>query len=330
MPGFICTFLFSILLLPINFCCAFWLFREALNLTGMTFQSFLKRNSHTVLPGRPGVRQRFLLRFFSEHSSDPKTSGRLLWAFGICTLPGLGALLLAEYTALHPDQLKYALAGDLILLTLNIGIALAGRAYRRKHPLDEQMAERLEAQRAKEKEEGKKTLAKSLLVYGIVGAFFLAVLSFFFLGIASIGTQRKTAQPEQISLQDVNTVLVNKGYETANIPTTYWFYDESKLVNVCAGVKGENKFEFYEYTDGETVDGVYDRILASISQDMEPAERESHETTLPGGCKMFTAILNGIYQLVLYQNDTVVYAHSPDSFDEINDILMELGYLQNG
>ena len=51
---------------------------------------------------------------------------------------------------------------------------------------------------------------------------------------------------------DVNTNLNERRFETANIPTTYWSYAENNLENVCAGVKGDTKFEFYEYTDGET------------------------------------------------------------------------------
>ena len=37
--------LFSILLVPVNFLCAFWLFREALQLTGMTYQEYFKKTS---------------------------------------------------------------------------------------------------------------------------------------------------------------------------------------------------------------------------------------------------------------------------------------------
>ena len=66
----------------------------------MTFREFLSFSSHTVLPsGRAGVRrrQRFLVRFFREKSREPEKSIRLLWAFGYCTLPGLAALILAQY-----------------------------------------------------------------------------------------------------------------------------------------------------------------------------------------------------------------------------------------
>ena len=91
----------------------------------------------------------------------------------------------------------------------------------------------------------------------------------------------------------------------------------------------KRQFEYYEYSDGETTDLVYNQISYNISQDMEPSERKNHETELPDGNKMFTAVVDGVYHLVMYQEDTVIYAYSPDSLDEINDILMQIGYLKS-
>ena len=73
MNQLIVQIIFSIALLPANLCCAFWLFREALSLTGMTFQQFLGYSSDTVFPsGRAGLRRRrrFLTRFSGE---EPRT-----------------------------------------------------------------------------------------------------------------------------------------------------------------------------------------------------------------------------------------------------------------
>lgn len=44
---------------------------------------------------------------------------------------------------------------------------------------------------------------------------------------------------------------------------------------------------------------------------------------------MFTAVIDRIYYLVVYQNDTVIYAYSQDDLSEINEILTEIGYLRN-
>lgn len=330
--------IFSIVLLPANFCCSFWIFREVLNLAGITFREFLNTPHVPFGSGRFGLkrRQRFIYRFFNERSSEPEKSRKLLNLYGVSTLPGLAALILAGYGAMsnHLDKVKIVFIGNLILMLINIGLVFAGRIYRRNHPLDEKTTEILEAKRIKEKEKGGESRKKNIIVYAVVGAFFMAVLIGFNLGIAgvlsniqSISGGKEVADTKSISFDDVNTVLLEKGFETANVPTTYWFYDENKLVNVTAGIKGNIKFEFYEYTDGETTDGVYNSISYNISQGMEFSGRTEHETDLAGGGKMFTVTQNRVYSLVLYKNNTVIYAHSPKTSNKIHEVLTQIGYL---
>mgnify|MGYP000328714513 len=43
---------------------------------------------------------------------------------------------------------------------------------------------------------------------------------------------------------------------------------------------------------------------------------------------MFTIVADGVYYLVLFRGDTLIYACSPDSLTEINEILAETGYLR--
>lgn len=340
----ILNIVFSIILLPVNICCAFWIFREAMNLTGMTFKEFLRFTSDVNLPGASArglrKRQRFLVAFFREKSSDPKKSIRLLWTFGICTLPGLAALTLAVFCARNPEHLKYAFIGNLILVLINIGLLLWEKIYKSKHPLDAPTAERLEKKRSEEREKGRKHRTKNIIVYSLVGAFFLGIILFFMLMISRTsmsaigtngfyGTIGGENYSDSITRDEMTVVLSERGYETADVPVTYWDIDEEKLMYVCAGVKGKNKFEFYEYSDDETTDLVYNQISYRISPDMEPSEREKHETVLPHDNKMFTVIIDGIYHLVMYQGNTVIYAYSPDSLDEINDMLMQIGYLKS-
>lgn len=331
------SIIFSIILLPVNLRCAFWLFREAMNLTGMTFKEFLETTSSERLSPNTGrhsfrKRQRFFINFFKEHSLDPQKSIRLLWTFGICTLPGLAALSLAVYAAMHIDGLKYAFIGDLILVAINIALVVWGKIYRNNNPLDDVTAEKLNAKRMKEKEDGRKHRVKSIIVYSLVGAFFLGILLFFMMGISGISQSQQYQQPQQTAISihaDLITLLNEKGYETANIPTTYWEIDEDKLLHVAAGVKGDSKFEFYGYSDDETVDLVYNQIVYLTAPELENSERESHETYLPDGNKMFTIVIDGVYYLVMYRNDTVIYAYSPDSLNEINEILIGIGYLKD-
>lgn len=329
------SIVFSIILVPVNIGCAFWLFQEALNLTGMTFKEFLETTSHvspSVGRHRFSKRQRFFIKFFKEHSTEPQRSIRLLWAFGICTLPSLAALNLAEYAAMHVDKLKYAFIGNLILVVINIALVIWSKIYRNNHPLDIAIAEKLNAKRIREKESGRKNPIKSIVVYVVVGTFFLGILFFFMTGISGISQSQQHLQSQQTAIlnhSELIAILNEKGYETANIPTTYWEIDESKLLNVAAGVKGDSKFEFYEYSDDETVDMVYNQIVYLTAPELENVERENYETNLPDGNRIFTISIDGVYYLVMYRNNTVIYAYSPDSLNEIKEILTGIGYLKN-
>lgn len=321
---------FSIMLLPTNVCCAFWLFREALNLTGMTFGTFVKKVQPQMLHinnrrHRTRRVQRILAGFFYENSSNPQKSIRLSRMFGFCTLPGLVALTLAIYSAMSLTNIKYAFIGNIILAVVNIAILICGIIYRRKNPIDEMLVEKINSSKNVHKRKNK---IKNIVVYSIIGAVLLGVLLFFMMGI--LGISHSDQNQSAISIRaDLITILNEKDYETSNIPTTYWELDENKLEHIAAGVKGNSKFEFYGYSDDETVDLVYNQIIYFTVGEMENTEIASHETTLPNGNKMFTAKNDGVYYLVMYQNDTVIYAYSPDSLNEINEILTEIGYLKS-
>lgn len=192
------SIIFSIALLPVNFGCAFWLFQEAMNLTGMTFKEFLETTSSEVVSLSTGrhklkKKQRFFVRFFREKSSDPQKSIRLLWTFGICTLPGLAALSIAAYAAMHIDKLKYAFIGNLILVVINIFLVIWGKVYRNNNPLDDITAEKLNIKRMMEKRMEEKNRGKSIIVYTLVGAFFLGFLFFFMMQIVGM-TQSQRQQ----------------------------------------------------------------------------------------------------------------------------------------
>lgn len=319
-------FIFSLALLPANLFCAFWLFREALNLAGMTFREFLEKTQSealTLSSGRHTMRkkQRFLASFFKKYSSDPKKSLRFTMLFGICTLPGLLALCLAGLSAISNTSTGYILTGDIILLVINGAIFLAGKEYKKRNSLNT------------EKNPPRRLSVKETVVYTLVGALFFAVLAFFASGIFSL-TQTSSSEsaesfPSAVSVREkLITLLSEKGYETANIQTSFWSIDESKLLHVAAGEKKNSKFEFYGYSDGDTVDLVYNQIVYSTSPELLPKEREEKEVSLKGGGKMFTVKESGTSYVVLHKNDTVIYAYSRHALDEINGILKSIDYIE--
>lgn len=320
---------FSIILLPVNFCCSFWLFIEALNLTGMTFGEFSEKigSRMSYAKHRQGRVLQVLTEFFCENSSDPKKSIRLLKTFGFCTLPAAIAPCLAIYSVVDVNNLKYAFVGNIILAVFNACLAACGKAYAKNNT-----HAALDGRR--KRSVGKNGL-KNTVVYSLVGAFLIAVPLFFILGTVGItdsgiinSNNSQSYGRSAISVQaELITILNEKGYETANVPTTYWKFDENKLEHIAAGVKDNAKFEFYGYSDDETVDLVYNRIVYCIASESEASETEKYETALSDGNKMFTALINDVYYLVMYRNDTVIYAYSNNSPDEINEILTEMGYL---
>ncbi len=325
------TVIFSALLLPVNLVCSFWLFRETLNLSGVTFGGIRRDLSDTLRIGTHMRRRktRIILAYLTPTSADPAKTKRLFYGYAWSTLPGLAALILAEYAAVsrNPDKLTVTLCGNLILVLVNLALVIAGRVYRKNHPLDDKIAEKLAQTRAREREENQSHRVRNGIVYAVVGVFFLTV--FFGFQLAVVGVTQNENRAEKVDFHNVHTVLSEKGFETANIPTTYWQYDENKLSNVCAGVKDDTKFEFYEYVDGDTTDLIYNQIIYDIAPDMEPNERDTHETALPDGNKLFTAVIDDIYYCVSYKNNTVIYACSSESLVEINGILFEIGYLKN-
>ncbi len=342
MFAFIFPIVFSVLLFPINLFCSFWLFREALRLSGVTFREILYAVSGRTPMGigyaaRRAMerRKRLILTYLLETSPDSLKTKKLFYGYCYSTIPGLLALVLGgfgAYSSQSPEKFHIVLACDLLLLIFNIALACAGRIYRKRNPLDRETEEILE-QKRREAEAGGNSPVKAVIGYTIFGCLFLGALLFFYLGAAGIlqGPEKASGElqvgaVETADFYTVHSVLAKRGFETANIPTTYWALDEDKLVNVVSGRKDDMAFEFYEYTDGDTTETVFDRIVSDVSGESEPQEGKKQESALEGGGKIYTATEKGTFTVVLYKENTVVYAHSPEKSEEIQTILAELGY----
>ncbi len=332
---------FSVLLFLINLFCSFWLFREALRLSGVTFGELLFLAGESPLgtghAARRGMerRKRFILAYLLETSPDPLKTKKLFYGYCYSTIPGFLALALGGYGAYafqNPEKRNIVLVCNVLLLVFNIALACAGKIYRKRNPLDRKTEEILE-QKRREEAAGGISGAKAAIVYTIIGCFFLGVLLFFYLGAAGIlQSSGEASGVPQISAAEtadfytVHSVLSKRGFETANIPTTYWTLDEDKLVNVVSGRKDDMAFEFYEYTDGDTTETVFNRIVSDVSGEGDSDGGKKQESALEGGGKIYTTTDKGTFTVVLYKENTVVYAHSPEKSDEIQSVLAELGY----
>ena len=76
---------------------------------------------------------------------------------------------------------------------------------------------------------------------------------------------------------EVRELLEQRGFDTVDMPTSYWFFDENKLMYVASGKKDTSKIEFYEYRDDKTTDGVYNRISYDFNQNLESKDRAKYE-----------------------------------------------------
>lgn len=339
----------AVVLLPVNLVCSFWIFQRALALAGVTFREMLFDFRHVHIPSSShhGMRrrQRLIFAYLAEKSQEPEKIRRLLRVFGYSTLPGAFSLPLALYGVrfFGTDRVKYLILGNLILILINVVLLVVGKVYQNSHPLDAQLEEMLKAKRAKEKEAARPHRKRNIVVYSLAGLFFAGVLSVILLAaggvlqgyefINSPAEPSSETQPVFDTQQALSTaypvesVLNTYGFETGTGVTSFWEFDQNKLTYEIYGDKDSAVFEYYEYTDSATVNTVYDRIIESIWPGMEQEERAAHERALPRGGKMFdlTDEYNSRY-IVLYQENTVIYALFMQNTDEIDQILIDLSY----
>lgn len=339
----------SVLLLPVNFICSFWIFQQALNLSGITFRemlhdlrhyTFVTSENEWINRRRMRKRQRILFTYLATRSGQPEKIRKWLQLYAFSTLPGAAAIGLAGFGAyfLNADKTKYILVANIVLVLINVALAAAGKVYCSGHPLDAQTAEKLRMKRDEEKAADRPHRAKNIVVYTLVGLFFVGILSVILLAAngvfignespvsssevsASVSTESEAAHP-------VQSVLQAHGFETEGNLTSFWEYDQSKLVYDVCGEHDVSLLDYYEYTDGASTDTVYDRIITRIWPDMEADKRSAYETELTGGGKMFTLDDYGSTYFVLYQNNTVIYAFSMGDDADIRTVLRDLGYTE--
>ena len=321
---------FSFLLIPWYLYCTAWIGRELFALSGMTFWEFFQKGQDRVPTATShhhsrNRRNAAILSLLMETSRDQEETLRLFKRYCYSTSPAF----LTFVPSLIPgmwDNWKVFLAWDVALFLAGLVIKAQGKGYREKHRLDPLQEEELEArQRRQNKAHFTK---KGLVVYGLVGLYFLGLFVVIITGGGQIFRAGDNQQRVAPDFHDVHTVVTEAGFETANIPTTYWMYDEKKLQNVVSGLKGEAAFEFYEYTDDETVDLVYNQICSDISPLLTSLAREEWSKPLAYGGEKFLLIQDGVTYYVLYWGNTVVYAHAPEGSEEITDLLVKLRYIE--
>ena len=322
--------LFSFLLVPWYLYCTAWIGGELFALSGLTFWEFVQKGQDRVPMATShrrsrSRRTRAVLGLLLETSSDPEETRRLFRRYCYSTLPGFLAFIPSLIPGMWGNWQVF-LVWDVVLFLVGVVIKAQGKGYREKHHLDPLQEEKLED---RQRRQNKTFLTgKSLAVYGLVGLFFLGLFVVIVTGggqMFSIWSNQQSVAPD---FYDVHEVVYEAGFETANIPTTYWRYEEQKLGNVVSGLKDGAGFEYYEYYDDETVDLVYNQICSDIAPEMTAQPREEWSQSLPNGGERCTLTRDGVTYDVLYWGNTVVYAYAPEGSEEITDLLVELNYIR--
>ncbi len=322
--------LFSFLLIPWYLYCTAWIGRELFALSGLTFWEFVQKGQGRVPTATShhrsrSRRNRAVLALLMETSSDPEETRRLFRRYCYSTLPAFLAFVPSLIPGMWGNWQVF-LVWDVVLFLAGLVIKAQGKGYREKHHLDPLQEEKLED---RQRRQNKTFLTgKSLVVYGLVGLFFLGMFVVIVTGggqMFSIWSNQQSVAPD---FYDVHEVVYEAGFETANIPTTYWRYEEQKLGNVVSGLKDGAGFEYYEYYDDETVDLVYNQICSDIAPEMTAQPREEWSQSLPNGGERCTLTRDGVTYEVLYWGNTVVYAYAPEGSEEITDLLVELNYIR--
>ena len=190
----------------------------------------------------------------------------------------------------------------------------------------EAAAERLREKRRKERAYNRKHW-KKIAVKGVVCAAVLLLILYIFVGGTLRSLRQQPAQTETPRRAMLSELLQERGYETENVSLTYRWVVDDLLQAAGGGEKDGNRFELYRYADEETARRAYGQVVNLIAPEMESAARASHKITLTGGGSMFTVILDGVCYLALTRNSDVIYACSPNSLQEANAILADIGYL---
>ena len=322
--------MFSFLLIPWYLYCTAWIGRELFALSGMTFWEFVQKGEGRVPTATSSRhsrsrRNRAILSLLMETSRDQEETlplfKRYCYSTSLAFLPFIPSLIPGMW-----DNWKVFLAWDVALFLAGLVIKAQGRGYREKHRLDPLQEEELEA---RQRRQNKTFLTKkSLVVYGLVGLYFLGLFVVIITGGGQIFRAGDNQQRVAPDFYDVHEAVSDAGFETANIPTTYWRYEEQKLGNVVSGLKDGAGFEYYEYYDDETVDLVYNQICSDIAPEMTAQPREEWSQSLPNGGERCTLTRDGVTYEVLYWGNTVVYAYAPEGSEEITDLLVELNYIR--
>ncbi len=342
------------LLVPINFLCSFWIFREMLNLSGVLYSEL---NSEITGNYSAGIRKpagvfysssnrkhnekSIILAYLLDHSSDAKLTLKLSNLYKASFTPSILSFLITIYITISSNEKKldYALIYIFILLVVNLAILFCRRFYREKHPLDESLSSILE-EKKREYRSNIKTNLHMAFIYVVAGVL---ITTFIFIGnsvVVGLGEPTKSdtstndtqAQIKVPTRTYVDKVIKEYGFETYEKAAQYWYVIDTGL-DIVAGEKETTKFEFYELSEfaytTDDCENFYSQMLEEICKDNSISKKNIETHPLENGGRYSLMLNDNIKRKLFLKGHTIVYAYWYDNADteqEIQEIFEILLY----
>lgn len=166
------------------------------------------------------------------------------------------------------------------------------------------------------------TIAKGIEIFIFIAFIFMAVQ----FGKVVVTTENYRGEiNKSIFYSDVADAIEDRGYKTRDVQAKYEDMDMVHHYKSLAGVKENSCFEFHQYTEDGSPDGVYDTIVFGFTGNLSPEETAQYETPLENGRK-FEKVYDDTRYVVAYKDNTVVYAEEPANSNDVDEILDEIGY----
>lgn len=328
-----CAFLLS--LLNINFV---WLiFKKMFEISGCTYKqmlSDLKNDIPSSTRSGRALGERIFLGYLLQTSGNADATKKLFRLFESATaLPIFPFMVIVlSFTIFQSVKTVFLPIGISVIAVTDIVFTVLYFYYKKCYPLSSFAIDRIEENLAYERIVNHKSkitrILKNTALAVVMIVFAVQINNYIFKLSADENYNNSQIQYSYKDL-DYNTVieaLASENYDIESRAVSYKFIDTQKLKCSACGIKDDIVFEFYQYTDDETVDLVYDQLCFNV---LRCANSDNYEETdISYNGKMFTFSNEGITYIVVYKNNTVVFSFEPEGSDEIINLLYKIGYLE--
>ena len=159
--------------------------------------------------------------------------------------------------------------------------------------------------------------------------YIIIFLLVFIVIIGSLLLNAFTNIPNEISAEQMNNVLIAKGFNPKNaVDNADESLLKSGLINCIIAEKDDIKFEFYDFDNNEGALKTYREARNLIIRTRMGVPRIQIKTSKIG-YKLYTLNSEGTYSVAIYLKNTAIYAYcNSTNKNFIYELLNEIGYMQ--